>query len=199
MKIRLVAFILLLFILTGCGAQEPTATTVPATAPAPELPGSSSFAGLGGTMPEMTFNTAHGETLTLSGLLEERQLVVLNFWYEDCPWCVREFPVMEVAYQNYREDVQIVALNPVDGAEAVKAYREKHGMSVTMAACSQSLARSCGVSSYPTSIFIDRDGVVCLIQIGAILSAEDWRTLFDAFTGDDYERKIYPSVEELLG
>lgn len=194
MKKRLTAMLLLMVLLTGCAGG--TAPADGDTSAPNQMQGG--FPGLGGVMPEMSFQTAAGETLTLSGLLEEKELVVLNFWFENCGWCLREFPVMELAYQRYREDVQIVALNPSDGAEAVKKFQQSKSLSFSMVACPRSWAAESGVSAYPTSIFIDRDGVVCLIHVGAITQTEMWYALFDAFTGEDYERKIYESIEELM-
>jgi thiol-disulfide isomerase/thioredoxin len=149
-------------------------------------------------MPEMTVNTADGRALKLTEILKEKELVVLNFWFEDCPWCVKEFPVLELAYQNHREDVEILALNPADGAEDVKAFQDKYSLTFPMVACPRSWATECGVSAYPTSVFIDRDGVVCLIHVGAITTAYTWEKVFAAFTGDDYQRRIYTSVEQIL-
>lgn len=192
---RVISLVLLLLLLTGCAANVPPAS-VPTTEP--EQPSTSGFPGLGGVMPEMTFNIGDGETQTLSQLLEEKELVVLNYWFEDCPWCVQEFSVMEVSYQRYRQDVEVVALNPVDGAEAVEAFQQRRGLSFLMAACPRSWAVEYGVRAYPTSIFIDRDGVVCLIHTGAITATEDWDAIFDAFTGEDYQRRVYGKLDELL-
>lgn len=187
------AVILLALLLVGCAA-------VPGGGEIND-PGTQSqngFPGLGGVMPDMTFQTADGRELTLYGLLEEKQLVVLNFWFEDCPWCLKEFPVMELAYQEYREDVEIVALNPSDGMEAIRAFQQKRSLSFPMAPCRASTAREAGVSAYPTSIFIDRDGVVCLIHVGAITQADDFRAVFEAFTGEDYSTRIYRNIREIL-
>lgn len=196
---RLIILLLMAVLLAGCAAGNGTGETAPSpSAPTMgDLP--TSFKGLGEKMPEMTVNTADGRTLKLSELLKEKELVVLNFWFEDCPWCVKEFPVLELAYQNYREDVEILALNPTDGVDAVKAFRDKHSLSFPMVACPRSWATECGVSSYPTSIFIDRDGVVCLIHVGAITTAYAWEKIFDAFTGDNYQRRTYTGVEQILG
>ena len=150
-------------------------------------------------MPEITVNTADGRVWKLSEVLKEKKLVVLNFWFEDCPWCIKEFPVLEVAYQKYQEDVEVLALNPTDGAEAVKAFRENNGLGISMAACPRSWAHECGVSAYPTSVFIDRNGVVCLIHVGAITTSYTWERVFDAFVGEDYQQKTYTSVEQILG
>ena len=191
---RIFALILLAALLAGCAGQVPAPTTGPSD---PEMPGS--YAGLGTKMPELTVTTASGQTVRLSELLKEKDLVVLNFWFEDCPWCVKEFPVLELAYQKYREDVEILALNPVDGAQSVKTFQEDHGLSFAMASCPRNWAKECGVSAYPTSIFIDRNGVVCLVQVGAITQSHAWEGIFDAFVGDGYRQKIYTGVDEILG
>jgi peroxiredoxin len=191
---RILALLLMVLLLAGCAeAGGPEDTTLP---PMTDLP--TSFKGLGEKMPEMTVNTADGRALKLTEILKEKELVVLNFWFEDCPWCVKEFPVLELAYQNHREDVEILALNPADGAEDVKAFQDKYSLTFPMAACPRSWATECGVSAYPTSVFIDRDGVVCLIHVGAITTAYTWEKVFAAFTGDDYQRRIYTSVEQIL-
>ena len=193
---RIAVLLLLAVLITGCAHSSPEATA-PTEPTVAEMP--ASFQGLGSKMPEITISVAAGGTLKLSELLKEKDLVVLNFWYEDCPWCVREFPVLELAYQDYRQNVEILALNPVDGSQAVKNFQEGHSLTFPMASCPRSWATECGVSAYPTSIFIDRNGVVCLIHVGAITSDYAWERIFDAFTGDDYQSRTYTSVEQLLG
>ena len=193
---RIAILLLIALLLTGCARSGPSG--IPPTDPTvAEMPGT--YKGLGSTMPEITVSVADGRTVKLSELLKEKELVVLNFWYEDCPWCVREFPVLELAYQAYREDVEILALNPADGAQAVKNFQSGHGLSFLMAACPRSWATECGVNAYPTSIFIDRYGTVCLVQVGAITTDYAWKQLFAAFTGDDYQQRVYNDVSQILG
>jgi thiol-disulfide isomerase/thioredoxin len=185
--------ILVMLLLTGCVSAPGGGYTN-----GPDQQPQGVFPGLGGVMPDMTFQTADGRELTLYGLLEEKQLVVLNFWFEGCTWCLKEFPVMELAYQEYRQDVEIVDLNPSDGMEAIREFQEKRSLSFPMAPCRASTAREAGVSAYPTSIFIDRDGVVCLIHVGAITKADDFRAVFTTFTGEDYTCRVYGNIREIL-
>lgn len=191
---RIAALSLLLILLTGCAGKGDGELPKPTPESQSEL---LTYTGLGGVMPEMTVTTASGETLKLSELLQEKKLVVLNFWFEDCPWCLKEFPVMELAYHRYQQNVEIIALNPVDSPQAISAFQTKSSLSFPMAACPHSWAVEMGIGGYPTSVFIDRDGVVCLIHAGAITNVETFYTLFETFTADDYERKIYGSISEL--
>lgn len=193
---RITALIFVLLLLTGCagegnGQKEPVVSD-----PAHSAIGS--YPGLGGVMPEMTFTTSAGETMKLSALLAEKKLVVLNFWFANCGWCMKEFPVMELAYQRYQNDVEIVALNPVDGAEAVNAFVKNNSLSFPMAACPRSWAVEMGITAYPTSVFIDRDGVVCLVHRGAITTADTFYELFELFTSDDYQQQVYNSLDEVF-
>lgn len=195
-KITLLLLAILLLVgCTGKNGDQPDAT---ATTPPNQIQ-DDGFTGLGDTMPDMVFHTIDGETLTLSELLDEKKLVVLNFWFRDCIWCKREFPVMELAYQRYRQDVEIVALNPKDSEEEIRSFRNNHALSFPVAACPGSWTLDMGVRAYPTSVFIDRDGVVCLIHQGAITNSQTFYDLFDAFTADDYERKVYGSIAEVIG
>lgn len=194
MKKSVVAALLLaVLMLTGCAAQNPADQTANTTGQDASL----AFPGLGGVMPELTVTTADGQNLKLSDVLEEKKLVVLNYWFADCTWCLKEFPVMELAYQRYKEDVEIIALSPVDSAEAVADFQQAHSLSFPMAACPRSWAVESGIRGYPTSVFIDRDGVVCLIHAGAITDAQVFYDAFEAFTSEDYERKLYRNITDL--
>ena len=149
-------------------------------------------------MPELTVTTAQGETLALSELLQQKKMVVLNFWFADCIWCIREFPVMEVAYQKYKQDAEILALNPYDPQQHIPAFQQEHSLSFPMASCSRDLAVTFGVNSYPTSVVIDREGKICLIHTGAITESRVFDKLFATFTAEDYTSKVYHSINELL-
>lgn len=153
---------------------------------------------LGDKMPELTVTTVNGETLLLSELLQSKKMVVLNFWFADCIWCIREFPVMEASYQQYREDVEILALNPYDAPADIAAFQQEHSLSFPMASCSQDLTMAFGVSGYPTSVVIDRDGTICLIHPGAVTEKQVFDRLFETFTAPDYSPKLYHSISELL-
>lgn len=188
---------------TGChSTHAPTSTTSPTvtaaedpTTTAPEIPTGTA---LGDKIPDLTFTDSDGDPISLYSLLEEKQLVVLNFWFEDCPWCLREFPVMELTYQQYRENVEILALNPFDPQEAVSAFPEAHSLSFPMLSCPQELPYAFGVSGYPTSVFIDREGIISLIIPGAVTDSNVFHKLFQVYTAEDYTSTVYPDINAFM-
>lgn len=146
--------------------------------------------GLGDVMYDFTVTTSDGKELKLSDVLKEKKLVVLNFWYTTCSWCLKEFPIIDEVYKDYAEDVEFVALNPMEDATVVKQFHEQYGYSFKMAACPSSWANTFSVTGYPTSVFVDQYGVICLVESGAITSKRPLICAFDHFTADDYKQML---------
>lgn len=154
--------------------------------------------GLGDVMYDFTVTSADGESITLSELLSEKKMVLLNFWYTTCSWCLTEFPFMEQAYEQYSEDVGIIALDPLEDNNAVKIFQADNGLTFPMAACPAAWANTFGISGYPTSVVIDRYGVICLIEVGGVTSLRPFVNTFEHFTADDYEQALYNNIGELV-
>ena len=55
---------------------------------------------VGDVMHDFTLTDIDGNVLTLSEILEEKKMVMLNFWYSNCNPCRMEFPHMESAYST---------------------------------------------------------------------------------------------------
>lgn len=146
--------------------------------------------GLGDVMYDFSVVTTTGETITLSEILKEKELVVLNFWYTTCSWCMTEFPLMAEAYDMYKDDVEIIALDPLDGEAAVKEFQDNNQLPFQVAACNASWSAVFNVTGYPTSVFIDRYGVICAVESGAITSLRPFVSVFDHFTSDDYDQML---------
>ncbi len=157
--------------------------------------------GLGDVMYDFSVTTPDGTKLTLSEMLKEKDMVLMNFWYTGCSWCVTEFPFMEQAYQLYQEDVGIIAVDPLgESNEAIAAFPASQGLNLTfpLAGCPTAWANTFGIAGYPTSVIIDRYGVIVLIEEGAITSLRPFTSLFDTLTGDDYVQKLYANVSEIV-
>lgn len=191
---RKLAFLLVLSLIVGlCGCTQ----EVSDSATEPSVSEDQGFS-LGQKLPDLTVTTTDGQEMNVAQLLQEKELVVLNFWFENCSWCQKEFPVMELGYQRYKEDVEILAVNPMDSGEQIRAFAADSGYSFPMASCSRDLALAFGIGGYPTSIFIDREGRISLIHAGAITDSNVFYQVFDHYTAEDYTSGTYLSITEIL-
>ena len=154
---------------------------------------------LGSVMHDFTVTDPDGTSYTLSQLLEEKDMVMLNFWYTTCSYCVAEFPYLEQAYSQYKDDIEIIAMNhyAADTEDEVKEFKSAYELSFPMVKESLGMQNAFNLQGYPTSVFIDRYGVVCLIEVGGVTSATPFLTAFELFTADDYTQAFYEGLSAI--
>ena len=144
---------------------------------------------LGETLPDFSVQTIDGGTFTLSQALEEKDLVMINLWATWCGPCEMEFPFMEEAYEQYRDKVEIIALSvePEDTVEVLTAYAEDHGMTFPVGSDTETgLGNIFATEGIPTTLIVDRFGVITFIEVGSQPAASNFTRVFDAFIGDEY-------------
>lgn len=144
---------------------------------------------LGDVMYDFTITDCDNQSHTLSTLLEEKKMVMLNFWATWCGPCKSEFPAMQNAYVESTENVEILAISTTDDQAAVKDYKSENGLSFPMAGGTDLPARF-GVSSVPATIIIDRYGVISYWHVGSMTAKNDFIGLFDKFTGENYLQTV---------
>lgn len=153
---------------------------------------------LGDAVMDFSVSTPDGKVLTLSGLLQEKKAVVLNFWYLNCTPCKMEFPYIQEGYEKISEDVAVLALNPYDGTDdEVAAFQADNGYTFTMAKCDSRWEQIMKVPSYPTTVVIDRYGNICLIHSGMITETQTFLDMVGYFITDDYEQAFFRSVGQI--
>ena len=168
---------------------------------------------LGDVMRDFSVVDSDGNTQKLSELLKTKDMVLINFWYTTCSWCVKEFPYMDTVYQQYKDQVEIVALNHStlkgDSEEGIKAFKDRFyedyvgdgrtgGLSFPMAKDYTNMGQAFNLQGYPTSVVVDRYGVICMIESGGIVSETPFVAMFDHFTAENYEQKLFRSLDELM-
>lgn len=143
---------------------------------------------IGDVMYDFSYTTAEGETRLLSDMVAENKVVMLNFFYTTCNPCRTEFPYLQSAYEKYEDVAQVISLATTsrDNATSVAAFKAETGYTFDMALDTQNIGSLFSVEAYPTTVIIDRYGVVCQIHEGSITSASTWTALFKQFSADDY-------------
>jgi thiol-disulfide isomerase/thioredoxin len=94
------------------------------------------------------------------------KVVVLDFWYRGCGWCIKAMPQMNQVAEDFTgKPVAIFGMNIDRKLEDAKFVIEKMALKYpTLKA--QGLPEKFGVSGYPTLIILDREGKIHDIQVG---------------------------------
>ncbi len=109
--------------------------------------------------PDFTLTTLAGDTVTLSELRGKR--VVLNFWATWCPPCRAELPHFQAAYEASSDDVAILAVDERESPEHVAAFAKELGLTFPIPLDTDGrVGVEYRVRAYPTTFFIDPDGVI---------------------------------------
>ncbi len=155
---------------------------------------------LGNPLPDFTVTTIAGDDFTLSEALKTKKAVLINLWATWCPPCEMEFPFMEEAYEQYKDQVEIIALSveTSDTKKMLTQYAEEHGMTFPVASDSTvGLGRIFANSGIPTTVLVDRFGNVTLIEVGAQPSVSFFSRAFDILLSDDYTETRLLNADEL--
>ena len=146
---------------------------------------------------DFTVTDAAGNSYTLSELLQQKKAVVLNFWYIECAPCNMEFPFLQEAYEQNKDDIALLALNPLNAADAIAAFQAEKGYTFSMMACENSWEKLFGISAYPTTIVIDRFGNIALKHTGTIDNAKTFNDAFAFFAAEDYTAQVVDDIHAL--
>ena len=182
---------------------------------------------VGDVIHDFFITDVYGEEYLVSSVLEERQLLVLNFWYSGCGPCVNEFPYMLSAYESYNNTygdvVEIFAINdngesvntiqnfqvPCTDAEGNTVLRslpfptfkaENNGFQTTGAVSKfyrmYNEETGTETTGWPVSVFIDRAGVICCIEVGGVPNDNVFINAFNHFNAADYKQKLVSSIAD---
>lgn len=118
--------------------------------------------------PDFTLTTLSGETLTLSDL--RGTPVVLNFWATWCGPCRSEMPAFEAVSEAYAGQVVFVGVNVAETPDAVQDFVDNVvGVTYPLPLDpDHAVADSYRVRAFPSTFFIDANGVVHETIFGAI-------------------------------
>jgi thiol-disulfide isomerase/thioredoxin len=125
---------------------------------------------VGQRLPDAEFVTFAGEKIRVSELAGRP--AIINFWATWCGPCKQEIPVIQAAYErNSASGLQFLAVTDETQNE-VRTFYADFGMSFPVLFDQGGAAgRKYRVQSIPTTIFIDRDGVVVARHIGVLDAA----------------------------
>ena len=119
---------------------------------------------LGHPAPAWEIKDLNGRTHTLDQY--RGKVLVLDFWYRGCGWCMRAMPqVKEVARHYQGRPVAVFGMNNDRNEADAKFVVEKMALEYPVLR-SDELPAKYGVSGFPTLVVIDQQGKVADVHIG---------------------------------
>ncbi|WP_224370600.1 TlpA family protein disulfide reductase [Hyalangium versicolor] len=122
-----------------------------------------------------------GRRYTSGGL--SGKIIVLNFWFKDCPPCRAERPALNRVVARYQANPDVVFLAPaLDEKEELEKHLRKNPLRYAVIPDSEDLADEYSVSAFPTHVIIGRDGKILKRWSGAIDAFPRLTEVLDAET-----------------
>ena len=135
---------------------------------------------VGSYMGDFTLTDTDGISYSLSTLLTEKDLVILNFWFVQCGPCKEEFPYFQEIYGKC-DNLQLLALNPINSQEDIVTLRQQMGITFPMVRDTIGLSEGFQVSAYPVTVFIDKTGKIRQIDVGAYSTQQALEAVIQKF------------------
>lgn len=95
------------------------------------------------------------------------KVVVLNFWYIACPPCRAEMPYLNKLVKEYKGKEVVFISFCSDAAAPLRAFLEKEPFDYKIVPDCKPQGIAYNISSFPTNIVIDKNGVIREYKMGA--------------------------------
>ncbi|MBP3894078.1 MAG: TlpA family protein disulfide reductase [Atopobiaceae bacterium] len=160
---------------------------------------------VGREMPAFDVEQPDGTHITKDALIAGKEVTAVVLYASWCGPCEKEFPEMDAIYRKYQDRMGMVGID-VDGLdtmEDVRKYQDSHDLTFPLAlgAGNESLD-FVKTKTYPTTLLVDREGIIRFCRVGSIPTAELFEELVTFFLGDDYvqeEPALYTFVALVKG
>lgn len=131
----------------------------------------------------------------LSEILTRKKAVVLNFWYPGCTFCTQEFPFLQRAYAAAKNDVEVIGVcfgsySNKNVADYVEANKNNFTLTFPLCVDTVGIQSRFNIKSAPTTIVIDRYGMIAFWESGGQPTVEFWQNLFKKYASEDYVQDL---------
>lgn len=154
---------------------------------------------LGDIIYDYTLTALDGQKYTISQLLQEKNAVMLNFWFVGCHYCMEEFPALQDAYAMYSDTVEVLALDVENDRDSeIKKVINQFGLTFPVAKVDASMLTAMKSGACPTTVIIDRYGMIAYIHEGDLTDPALFPALMRHFGAEDYVQAPVQNAADLV-
>ena len=118
---------------------------------------------------DFTLPNLEGQSVSLSDF--RGRPVFINFWASWCGYCEAEMPFIQEVFEDKEwadKELVILGVDIGESAATVGSFMEKFGLSFpVLLDASQNVALEYNIRSIPISFFIDENGIIQALMVGA--------------------------------
>jgi peroxiredoxin len=115
-------------------------------------------------MPSFEVTDIKGKVIQSSAL--KGKVIVLNFWFVECKPCVMEIPELNEISKMFKKDEVVFLGLATNQKKQLKKFLKTTPFDYKIVPESQQTAQLFNVSGYPTSIIINKEGIIQYVSLG---------------------------------
>jgi len=168
-----IVLLVLVVLLTGLGTWY---IMSPSPQPAanksnPVIPNVETGAVVGKALPSITLSDLAGKSVQVNG---KGKITVVNFWATWCPPCRQEMPDLNRFAAKHQNDVAFYAINIQESAGKVSDFMAQNNYTRMEVLLDKdgAVAKRFQVSGIPTTIVVDKNGVIRFRKAGGMTMSE---------------------------
>ena len=145
----------------------------------------------GEEVPDFSIRLTDGTTTSLYELMEGKKAALVVFWATYCGYCKAELPYVQRAYEQFPDDVAVVALTTYDkdSAEDIYEVQQELGLGFPMGWDDHNLSEQVS-DGIPAFFVVDRFGNVVVKDSGYREDPDMFVRLFGDLVSDDYTETV---------
>jgi peroxiredoxin len=117
--------------------------------------------------PDFELASINGQPVHLSDY--KGHPVLINYWATWCPPCREELPLIQSRHEKYSSNLVVLAINAGEDLATVQNYIKTRGFTFPVLLDPEWKAEALfGILAYPTSVFIDKNGIIQARYVGGL-------------------------------
>ncbi len=168
---RTILPIILVFVLllTGCNTLSGSSGKT-----SPEAPVEGTR--VGNLAPDFQLRNLEGQAISLNSL--KGSPVMINFWASWCGPCRAEMPYLQQIYEEWSgKELKLLTINIGESSSVASSFMQSYNLSLpVMLDTRQTVSREYNILGIPSTFFIDKDGIIQGVKVGAFQSKEEIET-----------------------